>query len=218
MLHDGATSASPMSRTLPECGAQPPLRNLYSRSPIYSTKGMCTSSQPLATAIGVQILAKGGTAADAAVAMAAALNVTEPCSTGIGGDAFALYYDSSSGQVSCLQGNGATSSGFSLEMLRERGISVEGRPLDPHSALCVTVPGAPLLWEDLVKRHGRMALAQVLAPAAQLAREGFPVGPVASRQWSTEFLQGQEAIRVFRPNGTNPKVINHYQYHHIIII
>ena len=195
-----------MSHTLAECGAHPPLRSLYSRSPVYSTRGICSSSQPLATAIGVKILDKGGTAADAAVAMAAALNVTEPCSTGIGGDAFALYYEKSSGEVTCLQGNGATSSSFSLEMLRERGISLEGRPLDPHSALCVTVPGAPMLWEDLVKKYGSMSLAEVLAPAARLAREGFPVGPVTSRQWSTEFLQGQEALRVFRPNGPSPKV------------
>jgi len=73
------------------------------RSPILSHKGICTSSQPLASAIGSQILSKGGSAADAAVAMAAALNVLEPCSTGIGGDAFVLHYDAKTKEVHCLQ-------------------------------------------------------------------------------------------------------------------
>lgn len=94
------------------------------RSPIYSTKGICTSSQPLASAAGIKILNAGGSAADAAVAMAAALNVVEPCSTGIGGDAFALYYDAKTKSVSCLMGNGSSSQNISLSMLNERGYGI----------------------------------------------------------------------------------------------
>ena len=183
------------------------IRNMTSRSPIYSSKGVCSSSQPLASAIGISILQKGGTAADAAVAMAAALNVTEPCSTGIGGDAFALYYDASNnGKVTSFQGNGATSADFTLELLAQRGYSVDSQPLDPHSGLCVTVPGAAMLWEDLVKEHGKLSMIEVLEPAIKLGREGFPIGPITAKQWTTEFLQGEEAFRVFRPNGANPVV------------
>ena len=90
------------------------------RSAVANRKGICTSSQPLASAVGVKILNQGGNAADAAVAMAAALNMAEPCSTGIGGDAFMLYYDVSTKRVHCLQGNGATSSRLTLDYLAKQ--------------------------------------------------------------------------------------------------
>lgn len=171
------------------------------RSTVYSTKGMCASSQPLASAIGVKILQGGGNAADAAVAMAAALNVTEPCSTGIGGDAFALYYEASTQKVHCLQGNGASALAFDLDALRARGIAHDLQPLDPHSGLCVTVPGAAALWDDLVSAHGQLPLAEVLAPAIALADDGFPVHPVTAAAWSSGYLQGAEAHRVLRPKA-----------------
>ncbi len=138
--------------------------------------------------------------------MAAALNVLEPCSTGIGGDAFALYYEASTKQVTCLQGNGASSASFNLDSLKERGIGFGDnlKPLDMHHGLCVTVPGTAALWEDLVSHHGRLTLAQVLAPAIELADDGFPIAPVTAQQWSKGFLQGAEALKVFRPNGTGP--------------
>ena len=74
------------------------------RSPVVSLHGAVASSQPLATEIGVRVLKAGGNAADAAVAVAAALNVTEPCSTGIGGDAFCLFYDSDKKTVKGING------------------------------------------------------------------------------------------------------------------
>ncbi len=76
------------------------------RSPVVSRRGIVAASQPLAAAAGVEILAKGGTAADAAVATAAALNVTEPGSTGLGGDCFALYYEAATRKVTALNGSG----------------------------------------------------------------------------------------------------------------
>ncbi len=76
------------------------------RSPVHGRGGMVAASQPLAVAAGIEALSKGGNAADAAVAVAAALNVTEPTSTGIGGDMFALFFDARSQQVSALNGSG----------------------------------------------------------------------------------------------------------------
>lgn len=177
------------------------------RSSVLSKNGMCASSQPLASAAGVRILQNGGTAADAAVAMAAALNVTEPCSTGIGGDAFALYYEAATKKVFCLQGNGASSANLNLDLLKQRGFGIgEGlKPLDSHSGLCITVPGAAALWEDLVSHHGRLNLNQVLTPAIELAEEGFPIGTITAKQWSKGYLQGDEAFRVFKPNGRFPQ-------------
>ena len=165
------------------------------RSEVRGTEGICSSSQPLASAAGAKILAAGGTAADAAVAMAAALNVAEPCSTGIGGDAFALYYSAATKRVTCFMGNGCASRNISLEQLKENGLS----SLPPRSGLCITVPGAAALWEDLVAAHGVLPLPAVLAPAIRMAERGVPIGPVTAHCWSRGFLQGNEAADVFLP-------------------
>src|SRR5512141_530993 len=119
------------------------------RSPVYGRGGMVAASQPLAAAAGIKILAAGGSAADAAVATAAALNVTEPTSTGIGGDAFALYYQASTREVFALNGSGRAPAGLSLERLQKEGLG-GGLPLfHPYT---VTVPGACAAWCDLVER------------------------------------------------------------------
>jgi gamma-glutamyltranspeptidase/glutathione hydrolase len=82
---------------------------------------MVASSQPLATAAGLEILSRGGNAADAAVATAAALNVTEPTSTGLGGDMFALFYEAVTGQVTALNGSGRAPASLTLDLLRKNG-------------------------------------------------------------------------------------------------
>src|SRR5512138_2923346 len=88
------------------------------RSPVLGRGGMVAASQPLAVAAGLKILAAGGSAADAAVAVAAALNVTEPTSTGLGGDAFALYYEAASHRVYALNGSGRAPAALTIERLR----------------------------------------------------------------------------------------------------
>lgn len=138
------------------------------------------TSQPLAVAAGLEVLARGGNAADAAVATAAALNVTEPTSTGIGGDAFALYFDAATGQVSALNASGRAPSALTLERLKVEGF---GDSLPPFHPYTITVPGACSGWCDLVEHHGRLAMAQVLAPAIRLAEGGFPVAPTTALSW-----------------------------------
>jgi len=93
------------------------------RSPVYGRRGMVATSQPLAVAAGLELLAAGGSAADAAVATAAALNVTEPTSTGIGGDCFALYYDAAAGRVTALNGSGRAPAALTLDLLRRQGLA-----------------------------------------------------------------------------------------------
>ena len=99
------------------------------RSPVYARGGMVATSQPLAVAAGLEILRQGGSAADAAIATAAALNVTEPTSTGLGGDCFALYYEAASGQVTALNGSGRAPAGLTLERLQREGLGRRAAPL-----------------------------------------------------------------------------------------
>jgi gamma-glutamyltranspeptidase / glutathione hydrolase len=152
------------------------------RSPVYSRRGIVATSQPLATAAGIEILSKGGNAADAAVAAAAALNVTEPTSTGIGGDMFALYFDAQTQQVTALNGSGRASSTLTLDRLKREGLLAESLPpFHPHT---VTVPGACAGWCDLIQKHGSLSMSDILAPAIRLADEGFPVAPLTAHFWA----------------------------------
>ena len=152
------------------------------RSAVIGTGGMCASSQPLATAAGLRILAQGGNAADAAIAIAAALNVTEPTSTGLGGDCFALYFEAASGQVYALNGSGRAPAALTLEKLAHEGL---GEKLPATHAYTVTVPGACAGWCDLIERFGRLSMSEILAPAIRLASEGFPVAPMTAYFWQS---------------------------------
>jgi gamma-glutamyltranspeptidase/glutathione hydrolase len=93
---------------------------------------MVAASQPLAVAAGLEILQTGGNAADAAVATAASLNVTEPVSTGIGGDAFALYYEAATGKITALNGSGRAPAALTLERLQREGFGV-GTAVRPYN-------------------------------------------------------------------------------------
>jgi gamma-glutamyltranspeptidase/glutathione hydrolase len=153
------------------------------RSPVLARRGMIASSQPLASQAGLSILMQGGNAADAAVAAAAVLNVTEPASTGIGGDCFALFYDSRTQSVSALNGSGRAPANLSLELI-ERQKLARGGALPPDHAHNVTVPGACCGWCDLIEHHGSLPLGEILAPAIGLAEDGFPVAPLTAYYWS----------------------------------
>jgi gamma-glutamyltranspeptidase/glutathione hydrolase len=152
------------------------------RSPVYSRNGIVATSQPLATAAGLNILSRGGNAADAAIAAAAALNVTEPTSTGIGGDMFALYFDATTKRVTALNGSGRAPADLSLDRLKKEGLLADELP--PFHAHTVTVPGACAGWCDLHARHGSLPMAELLAPAIKLAEDGFPVAPLTAYFWS----------------------------------
>src|SRR5512144_2028349 len=132
------------------------------RSTVYGRSGIVATSQPFATAAGLEILAKGGNAADAAVAAGAALNVTEPTSTGIGGDMFALFYSADMKQVTALNGSGRAPAALTLDRLKKDGFSTELAPFHAHP---ITVPGACAGWFDLIERHGSLSLSAILAPA-----------------------------------------------------
>lgn len=173
------------------------------RSMVVARHGMVATSNPLASQAGLNILQRGGTAADAAVAAAAVLNVTEAASTGIGGDCFALFYDAHTRQITALNGSGRAPAALSAADLRAQGWTT----IPARHAHAVTVPGAARGWEDLLKRHGRMSLADVLAPAIAYARDGFPVHPVYAEAWARlEFvlIAGQNTA-AYLPGGRAPR-------------
>ncbi|XP_071797037.1 glutathione hydrolase-like YwrD proenzyme [Asterias amurensis] len=145
------------------------------------------SSQTKASEIGVGILKAGGNAADAAVAVAAALNVLSPCFNGIGGDCFCLYYDAAKKTVKGLNGSGRSPSEISLEAVEHLGFSKD-QPIPVTHGLHVTVPGAAAGWVDTVTQFGsgKLSLQQILQPAIDLAEGGFIVQPVAANGWQSD--------------------------------
>ncbi|PFH54779.1 hypothetical protein AMATHDRAFT_134167 [Amanita thiersii Skay4041] len=166
------------------------------RSVVYGTKGMVSSSQPLATEAGLEILRKGGNAADAAVAVSAALNVTEPSCCGIGGDAFCLFYDAQTKVVKALNGSGHSPAKLDIKYARERGFT-DRIPLTDVNA--VTVPGAAAAWVDTIEKFGsgKLTITEVLEPAIRLAEEGVPVSEIHSFSWQ----HSENIIKNASPNG-----------------
>ena len=154
------------------------------RSPIVCLNGCVATSQPLASEVGLRVLRAGGNAADAAVAACAALNVTEPCQCGIGGDAFCVYYDAATKAVQGLNGSGRSPAALTRAIAEARGGprggAAVGGMLDEASAHCVTVPGAAACWADAVEKFGQKPLADVLAPAIELAEAGAPIHGVGA--------------------------------------
>ncbi|KAJ5247604.1 hypothetical protein N7468_002587 [Penicillium chermesinum] len=156
------------------------------RSTVHSTKGIVTCSQPLAAAAGHKILSQGGNAADAAVAVAAALNMTEPGATGIGGDMFCLFYNAKTKKVSSLNGSGRYPGKATLEQVKkDLNLSPdEPQEIPQLNALAATVPGAAGGWVDTVEKFGsgKLSLEQILQPAIEMGEEGFVVSEVSSAQ------------------------------------
>jgi len=161
--------------------------------------GQVASSQRAATAAGIEILRAGGNAADGAVAVAAALAVTEPTSTGLGGDCFALTFDAATRTITALNGSGRAPARLSLDV-----VGNELLPASPHT---VTVPGAAAGWCDLLARHGSLPLATVLGPAIALAEDGFAVGPITAYWWGVgvESLRGAANIGELTVDGRAPR-------------
>jgi gamma-glutamyltranspeptidase/glutathione hydrolase len=177
---------------------------LAGRSTVYAPNGAVATSQPLASAAGLEVLRRGGNAIDAAVAAAAVLGVTEPHMTGIGGDMFAIVWLAKEQKLVALNASGRAGSLMTRETLQARGF----RPGSQQGVMSVTVPGALAGWDMLLRTYGKRTLAQALEPAIAYARDGFPVSPIIAAQWAdeTRFLQRDSAAAAtFLPGGHAPK-------------
>ena len=148
---------------------------------VLAKRGAVCASQPLATAAGLAILRKGGNAFAAAVATAAALNVVEPMSTGIGGDMFVLAWSAKEKKLVGLNGSGRSASTASVESYRAMGLN----RIPTFGAYAVTVPGAFHGWGTLLEKYGSLPLGEILADAIRYAEDGFPVSEVIAGNWQS---------------------------------
>ncbi len=144
-------------------------------------RGMVATSHPQATLAGLDMLRAGGSAIDGALAAAAMLAVVEPMMTGIGGDAFLLYYradpEGGPGELLGLNGSGRSPQGLTREAIDDT------RAIEPDSWPAVTVPGAVDLWQTAHERFGRLRFADLLGPAIETAERGFPVSERVQGMW-----------------------------------
>ena len=154
------------------------------RSPVIAKNGMAATSQPLASQVAIDVLKKGGSAVDAAIAANAALGLMEPTGCGIGGDLFAIVWDPETQQLYGLNGSGRAPKGLTLEGMKA---ALGGRTSIPGwGSLPVSVPGAVDGWFELHGRFGRLPMADVLAPAIGYARDGFPLSQVIAYYWQSD--------------------------------
>jgi len=150
------------------------------RSEVIAQNGMVCCAQPLAAQIGIDILKKGGSAVDAAIAVNAALGLMEPVSCGIGGDLFAIVWDAEAQTLHGLNASGRSPRLLTIDAVKEKGFDA----IPYTGVLPWTVPGCVDGWFALHKKFGRLPMAEVLAPAIDYAEKGFPVTVVIAHYWA----------------------------------
>src|SRR5690242_1735917 len=182
----------------------------YARSMVISRQGIAATSQTLASQAGAQVLARGGSAADAAIAANAVLGVVEPMSDGMGGDLFALYWEAKTGKLSGLNSSGWAPQALTVDFLKAK--SLHTMPQDGIQS--VTVPGCVEGWSQLHKKFGRLPWADIFRPAIYYARNGFPVTEIIHEHWKDSQATlnlDENGRRVFLRDGGAPAVGDIFQ-------
>ncbi len=177
----------------------PSFAELAGRPVVMGRRWAVSSAHPLASWARALMLQRGGTAADAAVAVAAALNVVEPHMSGLGGDLFALVYEARTGRVWAINGTGPAPLAATIERFQSG--------LPERGPVAASVPAAARGWELLVERWGHFSLAEALEPAIELAEDGFPVSHNLARflaAYANVLAQFPESARTFLPEGHVP--------------
>src|SRR5437763_15273849 len=177
----------------------------YGRSMVINDHGIVATSHVLASQAGAQILARGGSAIDAAIAANAVLGVTEPMMNGVGGDLFLSYWEAKTGKLYGLNASGWAPRGLSSEFLKQRGITSM-----PHEGVqSVTVPGAVDGWSKAHQRFGRLPWKELFSPAIFYAEHGYQISEMAHAYWADSadrLSETAEAKRVFLPHGQAPAI------------
>ncbi len=192
------------------------------RSPVIAQHGMAATEQPLASQIAIDILKKGGSAVDAAIAANAAIGLMQPVLNGIGGDMFAIVYDPKTHKLYGYNGSGHSAMGRDLAKMTaevEAAYKKAGMTPKPHipsvGSLPITVPGAVDAWFALHQKFGKLPMTEDLAPAIGYATNGFPVTELISVYWKGNMAAFQKmnglieesdnARHTYMPNGHTPE-------------
>ncbi len=178
-------------------------RMFAGRSEVIGRRGMVAASQPLAAQVGIDVLKKGGSAVDAAIAINAALGLMEPSGSGIGGDLFAIVWDSKTARLYGLNASGPAPAALTLAHFRRRSL----RSVPETGPLPWTVPGCVAGWFALHGRFGRLPMAEVLAPAIAYAEEGFPLSELIAFYWQRAvkaFAAFDNFQKLYAPDGRAP--------------
>src|ERR671935_2578270 len=148
-------------------------KNFATRSEVLATHAMVCTSVPAATQVGLDILKRGGSAVDAAIAANATLGLMEPVSNGIGGDLFAIVYSAKENKLYGINGSGRSPLGLSADQMKAELDKLNRKTIPPTGMLPISVPGTVDAWGELHKRFGKLKLSDDLEPAIQYAEEGF---------------------------------------------
>ena len=159
-------------------------KNFATRSEVLARHGIVCTSVPAATEVGIDILKRGGSAVDAAIAANATLGLMEPVSNGIGGDLFAIIYSAKENKLYGINGSGRSPAGLSYDQMKAELAKLHRETIPPTGMLPISVPGTVDAWAELHKRFGKLKLSDDLAPAIRYAEEGFPVTELIAYYWA----------------------------------
>jgi len=159
-------------------------KNFATRSEVLARHGMVCTSVSAATEVGIDILKRGGSAVDAAIAANAALGLMEPVSNGIGGDLFAIVYSANANKLYGINGSGRSPLGLSYDQMKAELAKLHRETIPPVGMLPISVPGTVDAWAELHKRFGKLKLSDDLAPVIRYAEEGFPVTELIAYYWA----------------------------------
>ncbi len=174
------------------------------RSEVIAQHGMVCTSQPLATQVAIDILKKGGSAVDAAIAADAMMGLVEPTGSGIGGDLFAIVWDAKTQKLYGLNASGRSPKSLTLKYFKDKGI----KHIPALGPLPVSVPGCVDGWFELHSRFGKLKMQENLQPAISYAKEGFPLTDLIAYYWkrNADRLKGFEGFaEIYMPNGKAPE-------------
>src|SRR5436853_7007179 len=159
-------------------------KSFATRSEVLARHGIVCTSVPAATQVGVDILKRGGSAVDAAIAANATLGLMEPVSNGIGGDLFAIVYSAKENKLYGINGSGRSPLGLSYDQMKAELTKLNRETIPPIGMLPISVPGTVDAWAELHKKFGKLKLSDHLAPGIRYAEEGFPVTDLIACYWA----------------------------------